>query len=150
MSSRKVSKVKRGSGSESDVSTTTTKRVKVTTTSKVDADESMNIGAIKAMAKAEELAISIMQSIELDNKKKGSKKKKVRTPTEDEVLSVLLAMGDNWPTQVRPNVSDSAVNGMCLGMVNAFTAGLRVSLASQRCREVFTFFFQVYMCVTLF
>lgn len=119
--------------SESTDATTSSKRVKVT--SKVDADESMNSSAIKAMAKAEALAVTIMQSIN-DENSSSKKSKKPRAPTEAEVTSVLLAMGDNWPTQVRPNVSDSAVNGMCLGMVNAFTAGLRVSLASQRCREV--------------
>jgi hypothetical protein len=104
------------------------KREKVT--SKIDADESMNVGAIKAMAKAEALAVSIMEGIA------QAKGKKKRAPNEEEVTNVLLEMGDNWPTQVRPNVSDVAVTGMCLGMVNAFTAGLRVSLASQRCPMV--------------
>jgi len=46
---------------------------------------------------------------------------------------MMLSLGTTWPTQQRPNVMDKPAPGMCLGMVNAFTNGLRVSLASVKC-----------------
>ena len=43
-------------------------------------------------------------------------------PTLAEVEALLLTMGNEWPTQARPNVTDrkdGAVPGMCLGLVHA-------------------------------
>ena len=69
------------------------------------------------MAKAEEKATTIITAA------KGP-------PTEADVLECLLAMGESWPTQTRPNVSDKAVQGMCLGLVYGFSAGLKAALST--------------------
>ena len=44
-------------------------------------------------------------------------------------LSALRELGDDWPTQARPNVTDTGkpVPGMCLGLVFAMGTGLAVS-----------------------
>jgi len=55
-------------------------------------------------------------------------------PTGDLVLKILLMFGDDWPTQVRPNVSSTGkpVSGMCLGVVNVLGGvGMQVSMISK-------------------
>jgi hypothetical protein len=102
---------------------------------KFDADEAISGGGIKAMARAEAKALALR----LARSGQGANEDNwdgLEPPTEEEMTDVLLSLGNAWPTQVRPNVSEKAVQGMCLGMVNAFTGGLTVSLASRRAREV--------------
>lgn len=92
---------------------------------RVDKDENISAASSKGMAMAEAKARALRETIA------GT-----RPATAEEVTDILLAMGDNWPTQSRPNVADKAVQGMCLGLVYAFTNGLRTSLASCKCPEV--------------
>ena len=55
-------------------------------------------------------------------------------PTTPEILSMLRLIGaGNWPTQARPNVTDTgkAVPGMCMGLVFALGQGAQASHVSE-------------------
>ena len=56
------------------------------------------------------------------------------SPTTQEILFMLRLIGDgNWPTQARPNVTESgkAVPGMCVGLVFALGQGAQASHVSE-------------------
>ena len=56
------------------------------------------------------------------------------SPTTEEILFMLRLIGDgNWPTQARPNVTESgkAVPGMCVGLVFALGQGAQASHVSE-------------------
>jgi len=55
------------------------------------------------------------------------------SPKTPEVLAMLRMLGDKWPTQQRPNVTDTgkAVPGMCVGLVFALGQGAMTSLISR-------------------
>ena len=55
-------------------------------------------------------------------------------PSNGEVLTMLRLIGDgNWPTQARPNVTDTGkpVPGMCVGLVFALGQGAQASHVSE-------------------
>ena len=79
-----------------------------------------------AINKAEDRAKEILAGL--------GKKAKGAEPTTQQVLEMLQLMGDDWPTQTRPNVSRTGkeVPGMCLGVVNVLGGvGMEVSNVSQ-------------------
>ena len=61
-----------------------------------------------------------------------SKHKKDDAPSGAEVVEMLKLLNGKWPTQARPNVTDTGrpVPGMCAGLVFALGQGARTSLIS--------------------
>ena len=61
-----------------------------------------------------------------------AKHKKDDAPSGDEVVEMLKLLNGKWPTQARPNVTDTGrpVPGMCAGLVFALGQGARTSLIS--------------------
>ncbi len=61
-----------------------------------------------------------------------SEHKKDDAPSGDEVVTMLKLLNGKWPTQARPNVTDTGrpVPGMCAGLVFALGQGARTSLIS--------------------
>ena len=61
-----------------------------------------------------------------------SKHKKDEAPSGAEVVEMLKLLNGKWPTQARPNVTDTGrpVPGMCAGLVFALGQGARTSLIS--------------------
>ena len=59
-------------------------------------------------------------------------------PSQADVLAVLRKIGTRWPTQARPNVTDTGkpVPGMCLGLVFAMGTGLAVSQMAREHRAL--------------
>ena len=61
-----------------------------------------------------------------------AKHKKDEAPSGNEVVEMLSLLNGKWPTQARPNVTDTGrpVPGMCAGLVFALGQGARTSLLS--------------------
>ena len=67
--------------------------------------------------------------------------KKDAAPAGSEVVTMLRFLNGKWPTQARPNVTDTgrAVPGMCAGLVFALGQGARTSLISSNHPEMTKF-----------